>query len=262
MTPPPLTIEEQSEAALDNTGMTADPSDNRQITGVHGHIPGVHRQITGVDNNPLRVTPDTQRDAHVVRGITPPHLIRPPVEVEDVESDDEDDEEERNNDTAPQTNVGSDVEQDESGADAPQLGRGQRVQTPSDHYQADLTNIRYAYPDEANVLYTCFHGARYGAKSKTALKQDFINIAAQIDSLIDENPPPVGLTEEQLDDHNMGVILAQHFSLKKGITLFGNKAEQATTVELQAIRDMGTYEPLDVSKLSRDEKHGLPMDAC
>ena len=52
----------------------------------------------------------------------------------------------------------------------------------------------------------------------------------------------------------MGVILAQHFSLKKGIALFGDKAEQATTEELQAIHDMGTYKPLYVSKLTRDEK--------
>ena len=74
-------------------GMNADPTDDGQITGV--------------DNTPLRVTPTTQRDTHAVRGITPPRLIRPPVEVEDVEdveSDDEDDDEERNNDAAPQTN--------------------------------------------------------------------------------------------------------------------------------------------------------------
>ena len=132
----------------------------------------------------------------------------------------------------PQNNAGSDVEQEESGADAPQMGRGQRVQTPPDYYQADHTNIRYAYPDEADVIHTCFQGAGYGAKFKTALKQDFINVAAKIDSLIDENPPPVGLTEEQLDDHIMEVILAQYFSLKKGIALFGDKAEQATTVKL------------------------------
>ena len=48
--------------------------------------------------------------------------------------------------------------------------------------------------------------------------------------------------------------MAQHFSLKKGIALFGDKAEQATTEELQAIHDMGTYEPLDASKLTRDAK--------
>ena len=84
MTPPQPTLEEQAERALDNMGMTADPTDDGQITGVHGQIPGVHRQITGVDNTPLRVTPDTDSDAHVVRGITPPRLIRPPVQVEDV----------------------------------------------------------------------------------------------------------------------------------------------------------------------------------
>ena len=151
-TPPPPTIEEQAETALDNMGMTVEPSDDRQIVGVHGQIPGEHRQITGVDNTPLRVTPNTQRNTHVLRGIAPPRLICPPVEVEDVESDDEDDEEERNNDAAPQTNVGSDVEQDESGADAPQLGRGRRVRTPPDYYQADHTHIRCAYPDEADVI--------------------------------------------------------------------------------------------------------------
>ena len=67
MTPPPHTTEEQAETALDNMGMTVYPTDDRQI-------PGVHRQITGVDNTPLRVTPDTQRDAHKVRGITR-HLL-------------------------------------------------------------------------------------------------------------------------------------------------------------------------------------------
>ena len=155
-------------------GMDADPTDDRQITGVHGQIPRVHRQITGVDNTPLRVTPNTERDAHEIRVITPPRLICPPVQVEDVESDNEDD----NDDAAPQINADSDVEQDESGADAPQLGRGQRVRTPPDYYQADHTNIRYAYPDEADVIHTCFQGAGYGAKSKAALKQDFINVAA------------------------------------------------------------------------------------
>ena len=84
MTPPPPTMEEQAETALDDMDMTAEPSDDRQIAGVHGQIPGVHRQITGVDNTSLRVTPTTPRDTHVVRGIIPPRLICPPVEVEDV----------------------------------------------------------------------------------------------------------------------------------------------------------------------------------
>ena len=98
--------------------MNDDQPDDRQITGVHGKISGVHRKITGVNNTPLRVTPDTEHDAHDIRGITPPRLIRPPVQVEDVESDDEDDDD----DAAPQINVGSELEQDESGTDAPPIG--------------------------------------------------------------------------------------------------------------------------------------------
>ena len=69
-------------------------------------------------------------------------------------------------------------------------------------------------------------------------------------------PLYLGLTEEQLDDHIMGVIMASHFPLKKGIALFGDKAGKATEKELQAIHDMGTYEPLDASKLTREEKRG------
>ena len=44
-----------------------------------------------------------------------------------------------------------------------------------------------------------------------------------------ENPPPAGFTEEQLEDHIMRVVMAEHFTLKKGIQLFGDKAEDATT---------------------------------
>ena len=88
MTPPPPTIEEHAEAALGNSDMTAEPSDNRPSTGVHG-------KITGVDNVSIHVTPTTTPETHDVQGITPPRLIRPQVEVEDVESDDEDEGEER-----------------------------------------------------------------------------------------------------------------------------------------------------------------------
>ena len=132
---------------------------------MHGQIPGVHRQITVVENTSFRVTPTTTRETHVVRGITPPCLIRPQVEVEDVESDDEEEEGERESDTAPQNNVGSNLEQEDSEAEAPQLGRSQRVRTPPDYYQANQMNIRYAYPNEADVIHTCFQGAGYGAKS-------------------------------------------------------------------------------------------------
>ena len=118
------------------------------------------------------------------------------------------------------------------------MGRGAKVRNPPDYYQADHTNIRYAYPNKADVINTCFQGAGYGAKDK--LKTECRSAADHIDRLMKDNPPPVGFAEEQLDDHIMGIVMAEHFSLKKGIKLFGHKAEDATTEELRAIHDMGT----------------------
>ena len=80
------------------------------------------------------------------------------------------------------------------------------MRTPTNFYQAEFSNKRYNYPYEADVIHLCYH--RAGNGSKRELKEGFINAATQLDSLVDENPPPVGLTEEQLDDHIMGVMMA------------------------------------------------------
>ena len=155
-------------------------------------------------------------------------------------------------DNAPSTKLGGGGRIDENTEAAPQLGRGARVRNPPDYYQADHSNIGYTYPHEADVINTCFLGAGYGAKDN--LKTECCSAADHIDRLLTKDPPPVDFTEEQVDDHIMGVIMAEHFSLKKGIKLFGNRAEEATTKELQAIHNMSTYEPLDASKLTRDDK--------
>ena len=99
------------------------------------------------------------------------------------------------------------------------------MKTLTNHYQADFSNIKYTYPDKAVVIHLCHHGAGYGAKS--GLKEGFINAAIHLDSLIDETTPHVGLAEEQLNDHIMGVTMASYFPLKKGIALFGEKAENS-----------------------------------
>ena len=43
------------------------------------------------------------------------------------------------------------------------------------------------------------------------------------------------MTEEQSDAHLLGVIFAQHFSLKKGLELFGGKSDAAVHKELSQI---------------------------
>ena len=48
--------------------------------------------------------------------------------------------------------------------------------------------------------------------------------------------------------------MSNQFSLKKGLELFGNKAEAATGKELQQIHNMDTYTPMHPNELSSEEK--------
>ena len=71
--------------------------------------------------------------------------------------------------------------------EAPPEDCGHRFRTPTDYYQADFSNIMYKYPDEAEVINMCYHGAGYDAGS--GVDQGFVNVSSQLDSLIDETPP-------------------------------------------------------------------------
>ena len=49
------------------------------------------------------------------------------------------------------------------------------------------------------------------------------------------------MTEEQSDAHIVGVIFAQHFSLKKGLELFGEKVDVSVQKEQNQIDQIDTY---------------------
>ena len=52
----------------------------------------------------------------------------------------------------------------------------------------------------------------------------------------------------------MGVILVQQYNLKKGLELFGDRADAVMTKELQQIPDFGAYIQQDAKELSRAER--------
>ena len=62
------------------------------------------------------------------------------------------------------------------------------------------------------------------------------------------------MTEEQSDAHIVGSIFAQHFSLKKGLELFGEKADAAVHKKLTHIHNMDTYETVYKSNLTFKDK--------
>ena len=131
-----------------------------QITEVDGLITGVY------DNICFRIVRRTTQVEPNVKRITPLNHVCRRVEFENVDSDDKDDDEANESSHDPQVEVSNDHAEEEEEAEAPQLGRGHRMQTPTDLYQADFSNIRYKYPDKADVIHSCCHGAGYGGNKE------------------------------------------------------------------------------------------------
>ena len=104
----------------------------------------------------------------------------------------------------------------------------------------------------------CYRGTRYTLEEVTPGEED--NMPYKVGVLnVNLDTPTQAPYEGWQDDDNLidrllGVILVQRYNLKKGLELFGKRAEEATTKELQKIHDFGTYIPQDAKLLSREEQ--------
>ena len=108
---------------------------------------------------------------------------------------------------------------------------------------SQVESINIYYPDEDDFLK---NGCHSGAGCK--VKQGVIHVKFAENA---EKPP--AMIEEESNAHVMGEVLVEHYNMKKGLELFGERGEKAFTRELQKIHGMNTYKPMDVSKLSYQE---------
>ena len=118
------------------------------------------------------------------------------------------------------------------------FGRGVRIRKQPTRYEPSMRDKKY----EIGVSNLCYTGNRYKLKDRV--------ISLNIDTSHDL---PV-MSEEEENEHVLGVILIHQYNLKQGLELFGDKAELATVKELKQIHDMGTYVPKLASELSAEEK--------
>ena len=58
------------------------------------------------------------------------------------------------------------------------------------------------------------------------------------------------MSDDEVNHHIIGVVMAQHFSLKAGLKKFGVPGEEATTKDLTQLHDIVTFIPMDPTKLS------------
>ena len=70
----------------------------------------------------------------------------------------------------------------------------------------------------------------------------------------DETPAPIAMSDEESDAHTVGVIFDHHFSLNKGLKIFGEKANVTVQKELSQIHEMDTYEPIMKSSLTIEDR--------
>eukprot|EP00957_Ditylum_brightwellii_P041004 3104349-Ditylum_brightwellii.AAC.1 len=84
-------------------------------------------------------------------------------------------------------------------------------------------------------------------------KMGVINLNMDIPVQV-QTPDEGWVDDNSLTEHLLGVTLVQQYNLKKGLELFGDRAEKATTKELQQIHNFGTCVPQEAKSLSSAER--------
>ena len=95
---------------------------------------------------------------------------------------------------------------------------------PICHYQANFTAKTYTKYDEGTALLNVHAGAGYN------LQQE---VQWGIHLNLGKEPLLPALMEARVENHIMGVVFAHQYTLKKGLEIFGDRAEEATTKEIK-----------------------------
>ena len=92
------------------------------------------------------------------------------------------------------------------------------------------------YPDQQGVNNLCYRGNQYTLdevvpSGPMSYKVGVVNL--NMDTQVQlETPDEDWQDDDSLTEHLLDVILTQQYNLKKGLELFGDRAEEATTKEL------------------------------
>ena len=108
-----------------------------------------------------------------------------------------------------------------------------RIREPQRGVSLHETGVEGPQPSEKDMLVGCHQGAGYSLKRGVMLLN------------MDEMEPPPTLNGDKIEEHLMGVVLAYHFFLGKGLELFGEVAENTAEAEIKQYVDMDCYEPMD-----------------
>ncbi len=202
----------------------------------------------------------------------------PKMQQPEYDSSDDEDDEDDDDDVSPEE---EEIEVEAAASLLPQvqqLGRGLRVRKQRSRYvpgtseftDNNVKNVRnnqghFSGPGFAGigVVNMTYRGQKYhlkdGVVSFNLDENPGVRAPKQyVDGVIhlnlDQEPEVEPMTHEETQEHIVGLIMSNQYSLKKGLELFGEKAEAATEKELQQIHDMDTYTPMHPDELTKLEK--------
>ena len=73
-------------------------------------------------------------------------------------------------------------------------------------------------------------------------------------NFVEKASPLEVMPDEEVEAHILGFIMVEHYSMKKGIDLFGDCAETTVTKELKNMNNMNTYTPKHAQDLTNKER--------
>jgi hypothetical protein len=204
-----------------------DPIDQKEIDELladDGNVPPRMQE----EANPINEDDDDSDDDD-----EPPPL----QEVPDLDSDDDSDDESEAGDDAP------DEEADDPPA-VPETGRPRRNVAPPERYVPTMTQVQMKLEHCHNLI----------AQVSPNPKED-----------VEYNPQTAMVIARTMVEINAkasadGACYAQQYILQKGLKVFGEKGSQAAGKELDQLHQRNAFVPLNVSKLSTEEKRKA-MDA-
>ena len=227
--------EEVATAALAAANANLTPIDGAEITGVD--LPPTPSPVTDDEDN----TNEDEDDEDIIEvGVLPP----PAAEVQQLDDDEfepnsNDNASDDEGDDADDEEDDEDDDEDENFDESPARRYPRRNRKPKERTVIDFQNK--AYKIQEGVIHL----------NPAVFENEPPRIRTKADQ---EQEHSQGMSAKDVTLHSSGVIMAEQYSIKKGLKVFGKEGEKAVTKELSQMHDMVVYTPVHAHELTREQK--------
>lgn len=103
-----------------------------------------------------------------------------------------------------------------------------------------------------HVRYDTGKGASDGVSLLNAMQSRKVQYVEGVMHLNMEGGPDPILSQEEINCHLLGIAMVQQFSLKAGLSKFGDWTKALVMKELRQHQNMKVYQPMDPDKMTEE----------